>query len=271
MFLQKLEESFPESSPDWDIIADYHLQLANFYDGLGDVQGANIHMAQHLPILKRIAEKHPYRPTGVVTIVNALIELGDIYAEKSDRGLASQQLEEAENTVADAMKSYPGEVSLLRSREEVNWARGRLLFGQQDYAGAMRYFDEAIRLNPASRHRSIRLLCMGLCGDSRTLSELKAEADWTVHCPSLSDQIRACGAMVKNNSDTEQISSVVAVATLLINQAHADNVFLKPSVLKRLRSSAEYRELCKHQDLSGLIDQLDPEKLPAEVSSELPQ
>ena len=133
MFLQKLEESFPESSPVWDIIADYHLQLANFYDGLGDMQGANIHIAQHLPILKRIAEKHPYRPTGVVTIVNALI--GDIFAEKGDRGLASQQLEEADNTVADAMKSYPGEVSLLRSREEVNCARGRLLFVQQDYAG----------------------------------------------------------------------------------------------------------------------------------------
>ena len=67
MFLPKLEESFPESSPDWDIIADYHLQLANFYDGLGDVQGTTIHRAQHLPILKRIAEKHPYRPTGVVS------------------------------------------------------------------------------------------------------------------------------------------------------------------------------------------------------------
>ena len=51
MFLQKLEESFPESSPDWDIIADYHLQLANFYDGLGDVRGAWIRTAQHLPIL----------------------------------------------------------------------------------------------------------------------------------------------------------------------------------------------------------------------------
>lgn len=126
-------------------------------------------------------------------------------------------------------------------------------------------------MNPASRHRSIRLLCMGLCKDSRTLSELKAQADGTVHCPSLPDQIRACGAIVKNNSDTEQVSSVVAVATLFINKAHADNVFLKPSILKRLRSSAEYRELCKHQDLSGLVDQVDPAKLPAEVPSELPQ
>ena len=76
---------------------------------------------------------------------------------------------------------------------------------------------------------------------------------------------------MKNNSDTEQVSSVVAVATLFINKAHADNVFLKPSILKRLRSSAEHRELCKHRDLSGFIDQLDPAKLPAEVSSELPQ
>ncbi len=76
-------------------------------------------MAQPQPILKRIAEKYPYRPTGVVAIVNALIERGDIYAKKGD-----QQLEEAENAVADAVKSYPGEVSLLRSREEVNWARG---------------------------------------------------------------------------------------------------------------------------------------------------
>ncbi|MCX7398696.1 MAG: protein kinase [Planctomycetales bacterium] len=270
-FLQELEEDLPESSPDWDIIAEYHLQLANFYDGLGDLQGASAHMARHLPILNRIAERSPYRPTGKVTILNALIERGDILAEKGDYRLARQQLEEAENTVTDAMKSYPGEVSLLRSQEEVNWARGRLLFGQQDYAGAMRYFDEAIRLNPASRHRSIRFLCMGLCKDSRTLSELKVEVNGTVHCPSLPDQIRSCGAMVKNNSDTEQVSSVVAVATLFINKAHADNVFLKPSILKRLRSSAEYRELCKHQDLSGLVDQLDPAKLPAEVPSELPQ
>ncbi len=74
--------------------------------------------------------------------------------------------------------------------------------------------------------------------------------------------------MVKDNPDTEQISSVVAVATLCINEAY---VFLKPSVLKRLRSSAEYRELCRRQDLSGLVDQLDPAKLPAEVPSELPQ
>ena len=97
-------------------------------------------MAQHLPILNRIAEKSPYRPTGKITILNALIERGDILAEKGDYELARQQLEAAENTVTDAMKLYPGEVSLLRSREEVNWARGRLLFGQQDYAGGNEVF-----------------------------------------------------------------------------------------------------------------------------------
>ena len=137
--------------------------------------------------------------------------------------------------------------------------------------GAMRYFDEAIRLNPASRHRSIRLLCMAISKDSRTFSELKAGADGPVHCPSLSDQIRACGAMVKDNPDTEQVTSLVSVAILLINKACADNDFLKRSVLKRIRSSAEYGELCKHQDLSGLVDQLDPAKLPAKVPSGLPQ
>ena len=264
-FLRELEEGLPESSPDWDIIADFHLQLANFYDSLGDLQRADVHMAQHLQILHRIADKSPYRPTGKVTILNALIERGDILAEKRDYESARQQLEDAETNVADAVKSYPDEVSLLRSQEEINWARGRLLFGQEDYAGALKYFDEAFRLNPDSRHRSIRLFCMGLCKDSRTLSELKAAADAPVHCPSLSDQIRACGAMVKDNSDSEQISAVVAIAALFINKAHADNVFLKPSVLKRLRSSTEFGELCKHQDLSGLVDQLDPAIQPEEV------
>jgi tetratricopeptide (TPR) repeat protein len=190
--------------------------------------------------------------------MNALVERADIFAEKEDYASASQQCEDAESLYVDASKIYPRELSLQRAHEELLWAQGRIQMAQEKHADAMPYFEDAISLNPASRHRAIRLFCMGLLKDARTLTELKVAADEPAHSPSLFDQIRACGAIATDNPASDQVELAVSIAQQLLDKAHQDAIFLRPSALKRLRASAEFRELCKHQDLSPQLDRLDP-------------
>ena len=93
------------------------------------------------------------------------------------------------------------------------------------------------------------------------MTELTAELERPVESASLPELIRACGVMVADNTDAAQVAVTTAAVQQLLDKANSEGVFLKPSVLARLRASKQLRELSQHHDFSEAVQKLDTQGL----------
>jgi serine/threonine protein kinase len=261
--LESIKAQLPEDSTTWESIPDYHLQLSNFYHSFGDSQQCSHHESQHLMILERVARKALYPPAGQVRLVNALIERAELFSDRPNHDAALLQFDAAAAVLIRNAVSTTHDLSLRKAHEDLNWARGRYALDQQQYSEALSFFDEALKINPSSSRRPIRLLAMGKLKDSRTLTEISIELAKPVEASSLPDLIRACGAFATDNTDAALVASAVATAGQLLHKAGSEEVSLKPPVLKRLRASPEFRELGKHKDFSEALNRLESTDLPS--------
>lgn len=256
-YLEKLKSQLTEDSANWDIVPDYHLQLSNFYHSFGEQSQCRHQESEQLLVLERVAKNALYPPAGQVRMVNSLIERAEIFAERGDHAGAVQQQEMAADTLRRAMESSPSESSLKKARADLNRAKARYALDQQQYADALGFCDQVTAEGSTSADRSLRILCLAHLKDPRAVTELNAELERAVEAASLPELMRACGILVADNTDAAQVATAATAAERLLEKAIFEGVFLKPSVLSRLRASKELRQLSQHKDLADAVQKLD--------------
>ena len=262
LIVKTLEEAQP---PDFDLLeqlADDHLQIADCYTALDCKAEAAFHASHQLEILEQCAASTSDRPVFLVRRIRAMTERAELLADRDDVANAETEFEAAEASALQAAGSYPTDLSVLRAREELLWARGRFLFDRQNYVEALKVFDQAMNLNPDSGNRAVRAWCLALTGSDRAAQEISkiAYAD-VLGGTALVDHLCACGVAIAKSGTSEERHSYETAAIQLLQRAVNDGCMLRSAALARLKSRPELTFLQNDPATRSLLDKLDPRQI----------
>ena len=262
LIVKALEETH---SSDFDLLeqlADFHLQITDCYRALDCKDQAIFHGSRQRQILEQCAASTSERSVFLVKLVRAMTERAELLADREDFTNAGRDFEAAEASVLRTIKSFPTDLSVLRAKEELLWAQGRFLFRQEDFVGALRIFDQAMSLNPESKHRAIRAWCLVLLRSDRAAPEISEIAHASVLAgPELVDFLSACGVAVAQSGSPQERQLYETTALQMLQTSVDDGCLLRPAVMVRLRSRSELAFLQNDSTARSLLDKLDPQQI----------